>query len=137
MRNIDPSLIALLDEVRKTYESIPERYRKEMPTRILVRVLAGLIPGVTAVDGSAPGSDLHTWLGIDGEDRFIIDVLPTHIFPGPVALDVRPGRSTDSPYKDSYAINMRLTKDNDKGYKVTVDEIVDATEGARRFLSMP
>ena len=137
MHQINPTVIALLDQVRKNYEAIPEGYRKEMPTRILVRVVACLIPGVKAVDGSAPGSDLHTWLLINSCGKYIIDVLPTHIFPGPVLIVDRDRRPYTPAFEDGYVLNEELTKVNDAGCEFNVNEIAGATEAARRFLSTP
>jgi hypothetical protein len=138
MYNFDPSHIAVLEQVRKTFESIPERFRKEMPASILVRVIAQLVPGVKAVDGSGPDSDLHTWLRVGDYGGIIIDVLPTLIFPGPVLLASPLKRPPyTNPFDGNYAINTELTKNNDAEHEATVAKIVDATEGTKRFLGMP
>ncbi|QQR60793.1 hypothetical protein IPH19_05320 [Candidatus Uhrbacteria bacterium] len=134
MRNIDPSLVTLLDQVRKAYESIPERFRKETTVAVLIRVIAYLVPGVVAVDGfHRPGGDPHAWLNVNGHPAYIIDLLPPEIHPGPVIVHV----GKRNIYANMYVPSPHLTQECDADSEIAVNEIIGATEGARRFLSMP
>lgn len=133
MRNIDPSLIALLDQVRKTYESIPERFKNENVS-ILTQVVAGLVSGVCVKRGWVYGEAEHIWLepltnkglGVD----YVIDICPINIHPGPIIVRLTKEMGT-SWYKKDHDF-VPNGNDNER-----IAEIVDATEGARRFLSMP
>jgi len=133
VRNIDPSLIVLLDQVRKTYESIPERFRKEAPIHVLTRVVAHMVPGLQAVDGDLSPSDRYSWLILKANAPYIIDLDPVRCFPGPIIVH------TDHPVSVHgwYLISEPETEKSDSAHAQAVAEIVDATEGAKRFLSMP
>lgn len=140
MRDIDPVLIGLLDSCRKAYESIPERFRHKTPIGVLVRVVARLVPGLTAVDGQRRGSEgayMHSWLTIKNQ-KHIIDLLPTHIYPGPIVVKMIPESSPqDRALMDFYLDVNGLTVECDKHYAKEVTEILDAIKGARIFLSLP
>jgi hypothetical protein len=134
MRNIDPSLIVLLDQVRNTYESIPEHFRKEDSTPVLVRVVAQLVPGLKVVDGKhLPGGQPHAWLVPKEHPTYLVDLQPIEIYPGPVIVRI----AKTSIHDNVYVPSPHLTKERDADYEIAVNEIIGATEGARRFLSMP
>jgi hypothetical protein len=129
MRNIDPSLVTLLETVRKTYESIPERFRLEgNSTGVLTRVVARLVPGLVAVDGHHH-TRKHSWLLIKNHPPYIIDLVPMEIYPGPVIITeiIWPG----------YTCNLVMSDGPSPELLQQVDHIIDATEGAKRFLGMP
>ena len=142
MRNIDPSLIALLNEVRKAYESIPERFKNE-DASILTRVVARLVSGLVVQDGQLYGETKHSWLAFKAHiitvDQFlaegpagvdyVIDLCPRHIHPGPVIVELDESFYLEWYKEDKLKMNK---KDEER-----IAEIVDATETARRFLGMP
>lgn len=131
MRNIDPSLIALLNEVRKTYEAIPTHH-KVFGEHVLARVVACLVPGLTVAEGQVTNMGDHTWLAIKSNKDYIIELFPRFVYPGPILVDVD-GFSNLGTYKYSPDRTEEISKN--VGEKVA--EIVDATVGARRFLGMP
>lgn len=136
MRNIDPSLIVLLNEVRKTYESIPERFKNE-DVSILTLVVEGLVNDVYAQHGYLYGTIRHSWLEPDPEKYdVIIDLCPKHIYPGPVIVKDVESDDGLAWYRyecDEIHEDLRPSKEVIERAK----EIVAATEAARRFLSMP
>ncbi len=132
MHNIDPTLIALLDDVRKAFGSIPERFHEES-IHILVRVVARLVPNCERVDGCRLDREAHSWLQIKMRHTYIIDLVPRDVYPGPILVYV--GANTN--YSGWYEYGFNRTVENDGRYNLMVDEILEATEAARRFLSVP
>lgn len=138
-QNIKPEHLRLLEEVQKIYRSIPERFRgdkKDDP--IIIRVIARLLPAVTAVDGILVADATHTWLAVTSIPRhaavadYIIDPLPKYLYPGPVLLRMEMWRNAGW-----FNASDEMTEQNNRDFASQVDEIAEATEGARRFLSMP
>ncbi|MCE9586016.1 hypothetical protein K8R04_01710 [Candidatus Uhrbacteria bacterium] len=140
MRDIDPALIGLLDSCRKAYESIPVRFRHQAPIGVLVRVVARLVPGLTAVDGQRRGFEsayMHAWLKVKGQNN-IIDLLPTHVYPGPIVVKMTPESASHDRALASFYLDVNaLTDECNKNYANEVAEILEVTEGARIFLSLP
>lgn len=132
MRNIDPSLLALLAEVHKAYVAIPERFRWEASIDVLTRVVARIVPGVTAVNGQLHDQEEHSWLITESPDRHVIDIFPRYHYPGPLLVDTYLIRNAGW-----YVPSSKQTKSGDRMFASHVEEIADATEGAKRFLGMP
>ncbi len=134
MHNIDPALIALLDDVRKAYESIPERFHGDLRgaprMRLLTRVVAALVPGVNSGDGIQHEDVWWSWLRVKGHN-YIIDLCPRDIYPGPVLIDV----GNDSGHREWYVLTG--SQELSAPQQNIVREILAATEGAKRFLGMP
>jgi hypothetical protein len=137
MRNIDPALVTLLDTVRKTYESIPERFNQDLSAQrmmILTRVVSRLVSDVIPCDGFSEKGIPWSWLIVpDRFDEYVIDLRPHNIYPGPVLIRLKAPHVDIVHYTQS---GPMLWAPEDPRLK-EVAEIVDATEGARRFLALP
>ncbi len=123
----------LLDEIRRTHHSIPKLIRRGSASlKALVYSVARLSNGVQAVDGEVHKDMRHHWLTIDGDPDFIIDLIPVYYSPGPLIVDVRPLNGFGW-YKSS----GQTSREQDRSFHARVDEIVEATEAAKRFLGTP
>lgn len=132
MRTIDPVTARLLEEVRKAYEAIPERFRDKASKVVLVRAVAKLVTGLSSEDGLMGNGVSHSWIKINNDPNYIIDVRPYYFFPGPLIVDVLPCRK-----QGMYITDSKLTARMNELSRDEVAEITDATEAARRFLGMP
>jgi hypothetical protein len=123
----------LLESCRKGLLSIPERFH-ELGPELLTRAVAIMVPGLTPIDGELHDSVQHTWLSINGHKHtyYVIDLFPKYHLPGPLLVNVFEFRK-----QGWYKPNLASTRERDEKFSSLVNEVHEATEVARRFLSMP
>jgi hypothetical protein len=133
-------LEGLLEATRKVMTSIPERFStyetgaKAQITRAhLVHVIAALVPGLMPREGWLKPDLPHAWLHPEQTPGYLIDPYPRDIYPGPVIVGIH----DHSVLWDIYKSKLLEPVQHDDEFKAKVAEIVEATEGAKRFLGMP